>query len=271
MQLAPPAAPRRGAARDRAAPGAPAAVPGFTERLHFQKGSCAPAAVGAGLPRCRQRCPGGRGAICLPGPPRSTIVQARALARPRSRPRGELTWTCSLACEFVFRPFPPCRVFRLIPQCQRCALGYQRAGSCLALCLPSPVHHARRLPGHAVNANQPPTQRGWGRGPLPLKSDPATRRRTPGPRLPGLLGAAEPAVRWPEGAVALAQGTRAMLCPWGGTRLSPGRCFPEPQRQTGVAPSFPSLQIPSLPPGHLLPRRVKGQEAFPWRSLGQAG
>lgn len=89
-----------------------------------------------------------------------------------------------------------------------------------------------------------------------------------------------------------------MLCPWEGTCLSLGRCFPEPQHQTGVPRSFPSLQRPFLPPGHLLPslqvqlRGVCGARGWqelpslrqhrqvflqtflmgrsPWRSLGQA-
>lgn len=95
---------------------------------------------------CELGChPSSHGTVCLPGSPLSNIVQTRVLAQPRSSSEGELTWTCSLACEFVFGPFPPCCVFRLIPECQRCALGYQRAGSCLALCLLSPVHHTRCL------------------------------------------------------------------------------------------------------------------------------
>jgi len=156
---------------------------------------------------------------------------AAASPRPRSRPGGERTWTCSLACEFVFGPFPPCRVFRLIPECQRCALGYQRAGSCLALRLPSPVHHARRLRASPVMLlmQSSPRLGGLGEGAAAFEKQSA---HTPAdPRPPGLLGAAEPAVRWPGGAVLLARGalgTHAMLGAWGGTACAWDAAAPSP-------------------------------------------
>lgn len=135
--------------------------------ITIRGGKAVPAAgaVRPGAPRCPERARVFAGAararrtsaaVVPAGPSQRAAALSACQGRPGSRivplpPGGELTWTCSLACEFVFRPFPPCRVFRLIPECQRCALGYRRAGSCLALRLPSPsgerpVHHAPAPP-----------------------------------------------------------------------------------------------------------------------------
>lgn len=110
-------------------------------------------------------------------------------------PGGELTWTCSLGCELVFRPFPPCRVFRLLPECQRCALGYRRAGSCLALCLPSPpgqrpVHHIPAAAGPPPCAPQAPAA-GGGLQALPASKELFSPQTHPGVRLGGVWGLQE--------------------------------------------------------------------------------
>lgn len=105
-----------------------------------------------------------------------------------------------------------------------------------------------RLPGHAVNAKQPLTRRGWRRGLLPLKGDLATRRQTPAPACPGSLAQQSLRLdglkeRWHL------HGVPGDPC----DAVPMGRDPPKPQRRTGVARSFPSLQISFLPPGRPLP------------------
>lgn len=102
-------------------------------------------------------------AIPVPGavsacrqPQCSLPARATALFKRRSRREAEQTWTCSLACEFLPRPFPPCRVFRLIPSARE--VPWVTGGRALPCPLPPlHVHHLDTSvpPSHAVDANQP--------------------------------------------------------------------------------------------------------------------
>lgn len=75
--------------------------------------------------------------------PQCSAFQGHSAVQGCSLREAEQTWTCSLACEFLLRPFPPCCVFRLVPSAREVLWVTEGQGPTVASASPvrpSPRH-----------------------------------------------------------------------------------------------------------------------------------